>query len=98
MRCCFHVGILLLASACAQPPAEEPRRADFACGEFRFSVRFQDDTAIVSLPHEILRLPLAVSASGARYSDGTLTYWEHQGTARLELADTVFVDCERIPA
>lgn len=34
-------------------------------------------------------LPLAVSASGARYSDGTMTFWEHQGTATLFRGDEI---------
>ncbi len=33
---------------------------------------------------EVFRLPRAVSASGARYSDGHMTFWEKGGTAFLE--------------
>jgi membrane-bound inhibitor of C-type lysozyme len=29
-------------------------------------------------------LPIQRSGSGARYSDGAVTFWEHQGEARLE--------------
>ncbi len=36
----------------------------------------------VNLPDgRVVTLSAAVSASGARYSDGTETFWEHQGTA-----------------
>ncbi|MBI5518794.1 MAG: MliC family protein [Desulfovibrio sp.] len=38
---------------------------------------------------ETLTLPLALSASGARYSDGESTYWEHHGSARFERGDVV---------
>jgi len=31
---------------------------------------------------EAITLPAAVSASGTRYSDGTRTFWEHQGAGR----------------
>ena len=31
------------------------------------------------------RLPRALSASGARYSDGDHTFWEHQGSASVEI-------------
>lgn len=31
-----------------------------------------------------LTLPLALSASGARYSDGRATFWEHHGDVRVE--------------
>jgi membrane-bound inhibitor of C-type lysozyme len=34
-------------------------------------------------------LPLQRSGSGARYSDGKVTFWEHQGEARLELQGRV---------
>lgn len=33
--------------------------------------------------HEDMILPLVVSASGAKYSDGTVTFWTHQGEATL---------------
>ena len=29
-------------------------------------------------------LPIQRSASGARYSDGAITFWDHQGEARFE--------------
>ena len=38
---------------------------------------------MVRLPGGLLvQLPVAVSGSGARYSDGTRTFWEHQGIGR----------------
>lgn len=33
----------------------------------------------------LFRLPRALSASGARYSDGNHTFWEHQGSAVVEI-------------
>jgi hypothetical protein len=42
-------------------------------------------------------LPLRPSASGTRYSDGTVTFWEHQGEARLELPGQT-VSCRRTPS
>jgi len=46
----------------------------------------------VRLPNgALVQLPVAVSGSGARYSDGTRTFWEHQGTGRyLEGAVLLF--------
>lgn len=39
----------------------------------------------VTLPDGVrLTLPLALSASGARYSDGRATFWEHHGDVRVE--------------
>ena len=44
-------------------------------------------TVAVVLPdNEHFILPQALSASGTRYSDGTNTYWEHQGSAIFEIA------------
>jgi membrane-bound inhibitor of C-type lysozyme len=40
-------------------------------------------------------LPLQRSASGARYSDGAVTFWEHQGEARLEMPGRA-VTCRRL--
>lgn len=34
-------------------------------------------------------LPVALSGSGARYSDGTRTFWEHQGVGRYLVNDTL---------
>jgi membrane-bound inhibitor of C-type lysozyme len=33
--------------------------------------------------HENVILPLVMSASGAKYSDGVITFWTHQGEATL---------------
>lgn len=46
--------------------------------------------ATVVLPDgQVCRLPRAVSGSGARYSDGSRTCWEHQGTVTFEIGDRV---------
>lgn len=47
-------------------------------------------SARVTLPDgETLTLPLALSASGARYSNGASTYWEHHGSARFERGEVL---------
>jgi len=54
---------------------------------------------IVERPGKKTRiLPLAVSASGARYSDGKMTFWEHQGTATLFRGDTIVFHGKEDPA
>jgi membrane-bound inhibitor of C-type lysozyme len=70
----------------------------YDCGRLSVPVLFREDTAYVKLPGRDLRLPLARSASGARYSDGEHTLWEHQGTARLELPEDTFTSCVPVPA
>jgi membrane-bound inhibitor of C-type lysozyme len=39
--------------------------------------------AIVSAGGETYRLPAVVAASGQRYSDGVVEYWEHHGDGML---------------
>ena len=51
------------------------------------SVRVQEDLYGVTLP-------LAVSASGARYSAGGVTYWSKGRSAMFELPDGRLEDCE----
>lgn len=85
-------ALLLLLGACSSRPAAEAG-IPFDCGDLRFSAIFQNDSVHLTLPDTVLALPQAISASGARYSDGVATFWEHQGTARLELARDTFVGC-----
>lgn len=82
----------LLLTSCV-PSQSDERRVEYACGTTRVDVVFRGDTALVSSGETALSLPLAISASGARYSDGTYTYWEHQGTALFELPDTSYEGC-----
>jgi len=42
------------------------------------------------------RVPAAMSGSGARYSDGRTTIWEHQGTATFETPGASFTGCKAI--
>ena len=47
----------------------------------------------VSLPDgRSVTLPVAPSASGARYSDGKETFWEHQGSARFFNGETLLFE------
>src|SRR5690606_19453391 len=60
---------------------------------FRFSVRFQHDSAIVHLDGRESALPSAISASGARYSDGEVTYWGRGREALLETPAALYRSC-----
>ncbi|MBV9571121.1 MAG: MliC family protein [Alphaproteobacteria bacterium] len=42
------------------------------------------------------RLPIAMSGSGARYSDGTTTIWEHQATATFETTGVALQNCKAV--
>jgi len=51
------------------------------------------DLVTVTLPDgRTATLPAAPSASGARYSNGSETFWEHQGSARFFTGDTVIFE------
>jgi putative lipoprotein len=86
--------MLLLLASCGTPPLPE-RHFVFDCGEDEFSVTFRGDTALVAIRDTIFALPQAVSASGARFTDGTSTFWEHQGTADFELPGLTYQSCPR---
>lgn len=55
------------------------------------TAQFTDaDEAIVTLPDQApLTLPATEAASGARYSDGTTTFWNKGDEAMVEIDDTV---------
>lgn len=43
-------------------------------------------------------LPSAISASGSRYSDGTRTFWEHQGIGRYSVGETCLFEGKVVQA
>lgn len=56
-----------------------------------FDLKHQQVT--VRLPDGVLvQLPAALSGSGARYSDGTRTFWEHQGAGRYFEGDALLFE------
>lgn len=58
----------------------------FACADGKsFDVTYDDGftVATVSMAGATYKLPAAMSASGSRYFDGKVEFWEHQGEAML---------------
>jgi membrane-bound inhibitor of C-type lysozyme len=55
----------------------------------RVALKLPDGTGVT--------LPQAVSASGARYSSGAVTFWEHQGTATLYRGETTLFEGKEVP-
>jgi membrane-bound inhibitor of C-type lysozyme len=51
--------------------------------------RYSGDSVALRLPRGDATLPVARSASGARYANDTLEFWEHAGEVRLSLRDSV---------
>jgi membrane-bound inhibitor of C-type lysozyme len=72
------------------PPADPfagARAVRYRCADGRdVRARFRADPPMALIERDGARwvLPLQRSGSGARYGDGTVTFWEHQGEARLE--------------
>lgn len=59
-------------------------RIDWKCdNNAAFSVRFTTEAAQVFAGGQTYTLPHAQSGSGARYTNGTVEYWEHAGSAQL---------------
>ncbi len=96
MQKILMVTAIVLLSACGTTQSGGPR-VDWRCdGGAAFSVRFADDRAEVFAGGRIYDLPIAVSASGARYSDGVVEYWEDQGRATLNGAHGgPYANCQR---
>ena len=86
MRKLLLVSLLAL-SACATPApsANTSQRTDVTCANGRaFSVRYTSQgNAEVFAAGQVYHLPGVVAASGTRYTDGRVEYWEHHGDAML---------------
>lgn len=83
MRKILSLAAFALLAACSTTQPGGPR-TDWRCdGGAAFSIRFSENSAEVFAAGRVYTLPIAMSGSGARYSDGTVEYWEHQGEATL---------------
>jgi uncharacterized membrane protein len=57
---------------------------------------YRDNAITLDLPEGPRRLPQVVSASGASYSDGSLTFWTKGDTATLERQGSAPVQCREV--
>jgi uncharacterized membrane protein len=102
---------VLLAAACTPNPDNPSAKQDNAspaqqasiwvydCGsDFKFSARFRDNQVILDLPSETLTLPQVISASGARFSNETVTFWEKGSEASIEGGGYAYRGCRASPA
>jgi membrane-bound inhibitor of C-type lysozyme len=53
-------------------------------------------TVTLYVQGQTFRLPVALSGSGARYSDGKAIIWEHQGEATFETPGASFTGCKAV--
>ena len=85
-------GVLMLAgcrSPTDQPPVEPPPAAPvtarFECESGIVRTTFHEDRVVLEFSERTLTLPHLAAASGARYGDGTTTFWNKGNEATLEL-------------
>jgi membrane-bound inhibitor of C-type lysozyme len=93
------------ASAAAAAPAEVPpqegvlRAYVWDCGDgltLRMKNLYSEDAITLDLQEGPRKLPQVVSASGARYSDGSLTFWTKGDTATFERQGSAPVNCREL--
>lgn len=97
------LGSVLALSGCGmlhqQAPA--PQTFRYQCGSLPLTVTQDNAKQQVSfiLDGKPLTLTQTVSASGARYSDGTYVFWSRGNGAFIERNEKIVInDCERQPA
>lgn len=59
---------------------------------------YREDAITLDMHEGPRKLPLVASASGAKYSDGSITFWTKGGTATFEHAGSVPVECRELRA
>ncbi|MHB8910971.1 MAG: protease inhibitor I42 family protein [Syntrophales bacterium] len=78
------------------PPEPLIKVAGYCTGDGKrvtASFDLERNVVTVTLPDgRSVTLPAALSASGARYSDGTETFWEHQGKGRFFRGETLLFE------
>ena len=93
---------VLVALACSTEQATEdaPEQVEpastfvYECDDgYGFVARIQGETAWVFLPETTAALPHVPAASGARYGEGSITYWSKGEEASLEAAGTEHPTC-----
>jgi membrane-bound inhibitor of C-type lysozyme len=81
------IVISLVLSACALRPSRDEVHSVviWRCSNASsFAVYFDaKGAAVISAAYQKYVLPRARSASGARYAEGDVEFWEHQGKATL---------------
>jgi len=92
------ISALVLLSACATVGAPAGPRMDWRCDNgAAFSARIKGEgVAEVFAGGRVYNLPHVEAASGARYSNGAVEYWERGGEAMLNGAPGgPYTNCRR---
>lgn len=97
------VGLASLAIVGCTGPGEETTEmtegnvAVFTCPggetiEAMFPAEMGDDVTVTLPGQEAMTLPQVEAASGAKYSDGTTTFWEQGGEALVEVDGEIVLE------
>jgi membrane-bound inhibitor of C-type lysozyme len=98
MRCRLSLRLAIVAGsmaaiACvrrADPPKPiYPIRARFDCGDIVVPVVFEATFAVVTVPGRSLIVPQVIAASGARYAEAGVEFWNKGTEATLTIGDRV---------
>lgn len=92
------IALISLAACASTPVTPGGPRMDWRCdGGAAFSARIlEGGSAEVFAGGQVYRLPHVQAASGAKYSNGTVEYWEHGGQATLTNANGgPYTNCRR---
>jgi len=73
-------------------PASTTYYYECSSGE-KIPVNIKNDAAWVFLPYRTIRLPHVPAASGAKYSDGTNTYWSKGEEASIVMGQDEYLNC-----
>jgi putative lipoprotein len=79
----------------AAPRQHDGTLVSFVCDDmFRFTVRFEGDSATLFLPDSTLALERTPAASGARYARAGVEFWQRGEEAMLDVDGTLYSACQ----
>lgn len=81
----------------ATPPPAARTTMPFKCDEISLIARFDAESVEIMLPGRTIKLPQVVSGSGARYTDGSTTFWNKGDTALFETNGISYKGCRADP-
>lgn len=84
------------AAATAEYGTEDARAVAYGCGggvEVVAVYGAMPDAVVLTLPERTALLPAEAAASGARYSDGAVTFWSKGNEAQVDPGDGSWLTC-----
>ncbi|WP_031497598.1 MliC family protein [Bryobacter aggregatus] len=86
---------LLFATACLScEKPDSPAVLRYTCeGGYQFVVELKGSEAELTLGGQKHTLKLVEAATGAKFSDGVISYWSKGSSALLNVADISYKDC-----